>query len=322
VWRLENMDRRTFLKKTVVGAAVVAGVSKLDLTALGAEEPTVNNKQAVLKLCSQDGLVPGGSIKEKAEKIVKWGGCGLEFGGMDVKRAEQIKKDLEGTGVGPAALCWGSHSGDLVSTDMDKRKKGIEDLGKVLQAAAALGSTGVIWVPCFNGQSKLKPEELDKIMEEVLPEMAELAKKAGSRVLIEPLNKGETFYVNRLEQAAAWCNKINSPGLCMMGDFYHMSKEEKDQEQAFVTAGKWLRHVHLATGKSRILPSQEPHSYVEGFKGLKRIGYQDYCSLECGIKGTKEVTDDKGKAKMEREPDVEIPKAFAFLKQQWEEAKI
>ena len=313
------MDRRTFLKNTIVGAGIVAGASKLNLTAFAAEEPA--KKQAVLKLCSQDGLIPG-SLKEKAEKIVKWGGCGLEFGGLDVRRAEQIKKDLEGTGVGPAALCWGSHGGDLVSMDMEKRKKGIDDLKKVLEAAAALGSTGVIWVPCFNGQSKLTPEELDKVVLEILPEIGEYAEKVKGRLLIEPLNKGETFYVNRLEQAAAFCNKINSPGVCLMGDFYHMSKEEKDQEQAFVTGGKWLHHVHLATGKGRILPGQEPHSYVEGFKGLKRIGYQDYCSLECGIRGTKQVTDDKGKTKMEREPDVEIPKAFAFLKQQWEEAKI
>ena len=192
-------------------------------------------KKAVLKLCSQEWLVPGGSLKEKAEKILQWGGCGLEFGGLDVKRAEQIKKELEGTGIGLAALCWGSLNGDLVSTDLAKRKKGLATLKGVLQAAGVLGSTGVIWVPAFNGQSTLSPAELDKIMDQVLPEMADLAREAHSRILIEPLNKGETFYINRIEQAAAFCKKLNHPGLCLMGDFYHMSKEEKDDGEAFVT---------------------------------------------------------------------------------------
>jgi hypothetical protein len=59
---------------------------------------------------------------------------------------------------------------------------------------------------------------------------------------------------------------------------------------------------------------------VSGFRGLKRIGYQDYCSLECGVKPTRRVLDAAGRAKLVAEPDVEIPRAFAFLKRQWEEA--
>jgi sugar phosphate isomerase/epimerase len=157
-------------------------------------------------------------------------------------------------------------------------------------------------------------------MMEILPEIGQHAQQVNNRLLIEPLNKGETFYINRLEQALAFCQKTDSPGVCLMGDFYHMSKEEKDQERAFVEAGKWLHHVHLATGRSRILPGQEPHSYVEGFRGLQRLGYQDYCSLECGIKPTKSTSNDRGQVKLIADPEVEIPKAFAFLKAQWEQA--
>ena len=321
------MHRRTFLKSSLATAGVVAGMSKLNLAAdplrgCPAAEETPG-KQAILKLCSQEWNVPGGSVKEKAEKILKWGGCGLEFGGIDVRRAEEIKKELAGSGVSPAALCYGSHGGGYISPDPAKRKKARADFKRVLDAAAALGSTGVIWVPCFNGETKLTPQELDKIMtEDLLPELGDYAAKVGSRTILEPLTKGETFYINRLEQAAAFCKKLNHPGICMMGDFYHMAHEEPDQEAAFVTGGKWVHHVHLATGKSRILPGQEPHSYVAGFKGLKRIGYQDFCSLECGIKPTKQITDEKGKPKMVADPDVEIPKAFAFLQRQWEAAVV
>ncbi len=271
---------------------------------------------AVLKLCSQEGRLPGKNLQEKVENVLKFGGCGIEFGGLNMARAKEIKTTLAGTGCGVAALCWGSCSGDLVATDAARRQKGIDALKQVLQAAAEAGSTGVIFVPTFHKQSELPPDEITKILVDILPAIGAYAVQVGSRVLLEPLNKGETFYLNRLEQGADICRKANSPGICMMGDFYHMGKEETDDEAAFVTAGPYLHHVHLAS-RTRVLPGQDKlkdpngaeRNFVNGFRGLKRIGYQDYCSLECGLA---DKTD----------PMVEIPKAFALLKQQWEEAKL
>jgi sugar phosphate isomerase/epimerase len=287
------MNRRRFLRSAVL-ASLAAPLAR-------AEAP---RKEAVLNLGSQEGRLPGASLKEKVANLAAWGGVGLELGGNPKGRIQEIRDAVAGTNVKVSALCWGAHKGDLVSLDMEKRKKGIEDLKDALTTAGELQSTGVIFVPCFNKESELAPAELDRILFDILPDIAAHAVKAGSRVLLEPLNKGETFYINRIEQAAAICRRIDSPGLGLMGDFYHMSKEESDQEQAFLTGAPWLWHVHLATGKSRILPAQEDHSYVEGMRGLRKLGYPYYCSLECGCrKGT--------------DPMVEIPKAFAFLREQW-----
>jgi sugar phosphate isomerase/epimerase len=272
----------------------------------GADPAAPPKKEAVLKLCSQDSRVPGKTLKEKVDLLLKWGASGIEFGGIDVATAERLRKELDGTGLAPAALCWGSADGDLVSIDLAKRKAGIQRLKDQLQAAGALGATGVIFVPTFNGQSDLKPDEITKILLDILPGIAEYAVKVRSRVLLEPLNKGETFYLTRLEQAADLCRKVASPGLAMMGDFYHMGLEEKDDEAAFVAAGPHLHHVHLAS-RGRNLPGQDNRSFLAGFRGLKRIGYQDFCSLEC---------DPKGDAK------VEIPKSFDFLRKQWQEAMV
>ncbi len=298
------MNRRAFLKTSLAGLGMAASIRVLDRPVFAEDKP-VDPKKVTLKLCSQTGPLPGKSLKEKVDFLQKIGAAAIELGGdPNVKEALDAIKDST---LKIATLCWGSHNGDLVSPDADKRAKGIADIKKALEKAGELQSTGVIFVPAFNGQSKLKPEELDKVMADIMPDIGDYAQKVKSRVLFEPLNKGETFYINRLEQAAAICNKFNNPGICMMGDFYHMAKEESDQTQAFVTGGKWVHHVHLATKKSRIAPGQEPHSFVEGMKGLKMIGYQDYCSLECGVRGNKEE---------------EIPKVFDFLRKQWEEAVV
>ena len=75
---------------------------------------------------------------------------------------------------------------------------------------------------------------------------------------------------------------------------------------AFIAAGKYLHHVHIASRKSRRMPGEdEGDNYVDGFKGLKIIGYQDFVSFECGSKGDRQVT---------------IPAAVKLIREQWEKA--
>ena len=299
------MQRRHFLQYSLTAAGTLA---------LGGRAFAAPTQPGVLKLCSQESRLPGASLKEKVANLEKWGCAGLELGGDPASRIAEVKEALKGTHIRISALCWGASKGDLVSMDLDKRKAGIAALKQALDTAGELESTGVIFVPCFNKQSELAPAELDKILWDILPAIGDHATKAGTRLLLEPLNKGETFYLNRLDQAAAICRKLDNPGICLMGDFYHMAKEETSDAGAFITGAKWLHHVHLAS-RVRWLPGQdtlkEPNmperSFVNGFRALHQIGYQDYCSLECGVaKGT--------------DPLVAIPAAFDFLRGQWAEA--
>ena len=121
--------------------------------------------------------------------------------------------------------------------------------------------------------------------------------KVGSRVMLEPLNRKEAFFLRLLADAASICRDCKSDGIRMMGDFYHMGIEETSDLGAFISAGGYLHHVHLAS-RTRKLPGQDDRSFIDGFRGLKWIGFQDYCSFECGVNGDK---------------NVEIPKSLAFL---------
>jgi sugar phosphate isomerase/epimerase len=308
------MDRRGFLKSSLVGAGAAAGLSVGGLRAMAedAAKPEEKPKPGVLKLCSQEVKIPGKSLKERAETILKYGGCGIEFGGLSVDRAKQIKKELEGTGVGVAALCCGYYP--LIDPDEEKRKKGAEDLKRALEGAGEAGSTGVVFVPAFNNHPQLPWFEGRKVLIDMLGPVGEHARKLGTRVLMEPLNRGEAHFLNQLAQAASICRDVKSDGIGLMGDFYHMYIEETSDEGAFLSAGKYAHHVHLAS-RIRVLPGQdhlrepnkEERSFVSGFRGLKRIGYQGYCSLECGTIG---------------KDAEEIPKSFEFLKKQWDEAII
>ena len=291
-------------RRDLIASGAAAGLALATGAKLDAAEAV--KTKAVLKISSQEGRIPGRELAEKLDRMEKWGIEGLEVGGGGLPgRVESLKKALQGRKVKISAICAG-YSGCLISHEESERKRAVESIKEILTAAGELGSTGLIVVPAFNGQTNLDNREARRILVDILPELGDHAHKAGTRVLLEPLNRGEAFFLRLLADAAAICRDVNNPGVAMMGDFYHMAIEETSDMGAFLSAGKYLHHVHLAS-RRRNLPGQDDRDFTNGFCGLKMIGYQDYCSFECGCIG---------------DPEVEIPKSVRFLRDQWEKAKL
>jgi sugar phosphate isomerase/epimerase len=296
-----QVNRRAFLTS---GAAAAAGLAIAPQSR--AVDIPAPEKEAVLNLSSQLGVIPGKSLDEKLAKMQAWGCAGVELGGDVVGNEKKYLDAIAKTDLKINAICWGSCSGDLVSEDAQRRKKGIEALKKALASAGEVNSTGVIYVPAFNSETKRTNQEIRQLLLEIFPEIGQYAVSVRSRVLLEPLNRGEAFFLRQLADAASICRDINSPGVGMMGDFYHMFIEETSDLGAFLSAGSYLHHVHLAS-RERVLPGQDDRSFVNGFRGLKLIGYQDYCSFECGCRD-------------QLDRNEEIPKSLAFLREQWAQA--
>lgn len=296
------MLRRDFLKNSLVtaGAAACFGALNQKASAQAAAEP---KPKAVLKLSSQAGVCPGKDLAEKVANLEKWGAAGIELGaGFNPKEVNDVLKNSK---IKVSAIC--AADGPYIVSDTAQQRRAVDNAKKILERAGEVGSSGVIMVPSFNGQkNQLWGGEAHKLLVDLLREMGEHAVKCNCRMLLEPLNKGEAWYLRNLATAAEICRAVNSPGVGMMGDFYHMHLEETSDQGAFISAGKYLHHVHLASRtRNRTLPHQDNSDYRDGFIGLKRIGYQGYCSLECGCRGDRMV---------------EIPKTFRYLEQQWEEA--
>lgn len=295
------MERRNFLKSSLPLAAALA----ITTDPSRAEQPAKTPK-AKLQLCSQESRIPGDSLKEKIDKLQKWGARGVELSGGNLsKRVKEITDALKGTKIKISAIC-GGYSGLLISPDKTRRDLAISTMKDLLSVAAELGAIGAIAVPAFNKHTQLVGKEARDVLIETLKPIGEHAGKLGVKVLLEPLNRKEAYFLRQLADAASICRDVNSPGIAMMGDFYHMYFEETSDQGAFLSAGKYLHHVHLGSIK-RKLPGQDARSFVDGFRGLKRIGYQGFVSLECGCIGKR---------------DIEIPRSFRFLEKQWNEATI
>ncbi len=88
---------------------------------------------------------------------------------------------------------------------------------------------------------------------------------------------------------------------------------------AFICAGKLLSHVHIAGLKQRIIPGvfAEADYYVDGFKGLKLIGYRGAISFEGGWPKNPE---EPKKDLPQEEKTKLIRNMVKLLQEQWEMA--
>lgn len=292
--------RRSFITLSAAGAAAAAMPTRL---AAQATAPSDAKPEAVLRLSCQEGVAHGGSLNEKLDFLEANGYEGLELGGGGLpRRVEEIQKALNGRKIKVSAICAGFH-GVIISDDEGERNKAKASIKEILTAAGALGAKGMIVVPAFHNQTKLGHQEAREVLVKLLPELGEHAHQAGTKILLEPLNRGECHFLRQVADAAAICRDVNHPGVALMGDFWHMTWEETSDFAAFVAAGKYLQHVHCASRKERKIPGEdEGDHYVDGMKGLKHIGYQNYISLECGCKG------DRPKA---------LANAAKLLREQW-----
>jgi sugar phosphate isomerase/epimerase len=295
-------SRRKFLALSSLGTAAAALPSSV-LQAAAEPAPAAVPK-AVLRLSCQEGVAPGGSLTEKLDFLEANGFEGIELGGRGLAtRVEELHKALQGRKIKVSAICAG-FQGVLISDVEEERKKALATMKEILTAAGALGSVGMIIVPAFNNQTKLGHQESRELLVKLLPELGEHAHKAGTRILLEPLNRGECYFLRQVADAAAICRDVNHPGVALMGDFWHMTWEETSDFAAFVAAGKYLQHVHCASRKDRKLPGEDAgDNYVDGMKGLKYIGYQNFVSFECGCKGDRLLA---------------VPAAARLLREQWE----
>ena len=300
------MNRKEFFQTSLLGAAAIAAAST-GLTACCSDKK--KGADVKLNLSFQEGIAPGESLSEKLDFMENLGIVGFEPGGRGLAgRVNEIQQALNGRNIKVSAICAG-FDGFILSEDPAIKAAFDASMREIVAAAGELGSVGVIMVPAFNGQQPCMPhtQATRDYLCEQLHELGEYAVKCGTTVILEPLNRGECFYMRLVADAAAIARDADSKGVKCMGDFWHMQEETSDYA-AFMAAGKeYLQHVHIASRGRRKTPGEdgEKDNYRDGFRALKELGYEGFVSFECGCEG---------------DPKVVLPAAVELLRKQWDEA--
>jgi sugar phosphate isomerase/epimerase len=248
-------------------------------------------------------------LEERLAHLETWGYQGIQLSQPSRELGlPAIKRALAGSTI---RLCIYGGGRGLLAADPGQRQAAVEQIKEGLRQAAELGAIGSIVVPIF-GKPELPPPdpprtlhelERDLLIEE-LAQIAPTAEEAGARVILEPLNRYESHFLQRLDQAAEVCRAVGSPGIGLMADFFHMNIEEVDIGQAIEGAADYLAYVHLADS-NRFQPGAGHLDFRPGLAALKRIGYDGFMTLECRVLG-----EDKGKA---------LVKAARYVREIWDQ---
>ena len=306
-----NTNRRNFLKTSVTGVALaaLAGQSADAKTFSNATASSLVGNDLSLKLSFQEGIAPGKNLAEKFDFMEKHGVVGFEPGGGGIAgRVSEIQKELKGRNIKVSVVCAGFR-GFILSTEDAVRQQCMDTMKEIITAAGELGSLGVIIVPAFSRQVPVMPhtQTTRDFLCEQFDILGNYAAQHQTTVILEPLHRNEAFFLRQVADAASICRDINNPGVMCMGDFWHMTSEETSDMGAFLSAGKYLQHVHVASRKRRSMPGEDgdADNYIDGFKALKMLNYNNYVSYECGCQGDR---------------DIVLPESVKLLREQWEKA--
>jgi sugar phosphate isomerase/epimerase len=281
------MKRRDFLTASAVaGVAAVCGTQRASAQGQasgdnGMPKLTPPEKPAQLNLCLQWGGIPGAEIPEKLDFLEAngFGAVEIPSGDWPAKNVEAMNKAMTGRKLFVATACGPS---DFSYAEPEKREAEVQKFLPVIEALGAMKSVGLILCPA-RGKVPMGFKELrEDFVTNTGKRLAEHAAKHGTSIVLEPLRRNETPFLRQVADGARMAADIG-PGATVMGDFWHMQLEETSFMGAFICAGKLLSHVHIAGLKERIIPGVHPEDvYVDGFKGLKLLGYRGAVSFEGG----------------------------------------
>jgi len=243
-----------------------------------------------VKLAIQENRVPGNTLAERVALAEDMGFEGIEFWGADIgERVSEIQNAFGGRKIRPSTICAG-YQGALIHADPKERVAAREGILQRLKIAGELGMVGLIVVPGFQRHKTvpdLSPWKTDRELETELlvaqlQQMAPEAERTGAVILLEPLNRYESHFLNRQMDAVAICKRVGSPSVQVMCDFFHMNIEEYNTAETLRQVGAYCKHVHLADN-TRQEPGSGSIDFRAGFAALKDIGFSGYMAYECGF---------------------------------------
>jgi len=252
-----------------------------------------------MKLSCQEGLIPGGTFAEKLRNLEGYGFDAVELNGSalnDPVGFAERKAALADSPIMASSICGGCPA-ELVHADPKRRRACVDALKKHLDYAAELGAVGPITVPIFNGNDRvpdLSPwqtrAQIEKdLLVAMLAELVPHAEQVGASILLEPLNRYEANCLPQQRDGAAIVRALNSKGVRLMSDTFHMHIEEPNTAATLREVRDCTAHVHLADN-TRKEPGSGDIDFRAIMAALKENGFRGYMAFECGLSGPVEQT--------------------------------
>lgn len=221
-------------------------------------------------------------IEVTIRRLAKYGYESIEIGGEPGKYdTKEVRRLLKENGL----RCWGSISLmftglDLIQADEAGRANTIKYLKDCVTMVKELDGTLMSIVPSEVGKVNAQADEETEWnwAVEGLREINDHALKEGIRIAVEPLNRFETNFINRHDQAMMLAKEIgDNCGVCL--DAFHMNIEEANFRKALLETGDMLFDFHVADN-NRMAPGMGALNWRDIVGTLREIGYDGALTVE------------------------------------------
>jgi D-psicose/D-tagatose/L-ribulose 3-epimerase len=221
-------------------------------------------------------------IEVTIERLAKCGYDAIEISGEPERYdTKAVRKQLNDHKL----TCWGSVTlmladRDLLAKDEAQRAASVKYVKDTITMVKELGGQEITIVPSTVGKIKPQgtPEDEWAWAVASLKHCYDHGKKEGVKLALEPLNRFETYFLNRHDQALALAEAVGPDcGICI--DVFHMNIEEKDMFQAIRNSKGRLTDFHVADN-NRMACGMGHCDWARIIGTLKEIGYDGALTVE------------------------------------------
>lgn len=196
--------------------------------------------------------------------------------------AARIRRAMDDNGLTCSVCAILPHGVNPISADTGVRKASVAHLMRCLDVSAEMGATligGPVYAPIgyFSGQRRSTEEWKWAIdaFEQLIP----MLDSTKIDLSIEPVNRSETYFLTKAQDARALCDAIDHPRIGVTIDTFHSNIEEKTMPDAIAAVGNRLKHLHASENDRGILGSG--HVDFEAILDtLRAIGYSGCLMIE------------------------------------------
>ena len=114
------------------------------------------------------------------------------------------------------------------------------------------------------------------------------AAERGVRLVLEAVNRFETYFANTMGDLAAYLDALGHPSVTGMYDTFHANIEERDPVAALRANSRHVSYVHVSEN-DRGVPGRGHVPWADTFSALKQIGYDGWLTIEAFGRGLPEL---------------------------------